>query len=59
MNSEYTSTNISKLQELYLEKTFLRDFTIIQLILETGIKIEQIYNINVKDVDFNNNCLSM
>lgn len=59
INSECTSTNISKLQEFYLEKTILRDFTIIHLILETGIKIEQVYNLNINDVDFNNNCLSI
>lgn len=59
IKSEGTSTNISKLQELYLEKTILRDFTIIHLILETGVKIEQVYNLNIKDVDINNNCLSI
>lgn len=59
INSECTSANISRLQEIYLEKTILRDLTIIHLILETGIKIEQVHNLNINDIDINNDNLSI
>ncbi len=46
-------------QKRTFEKTKLRDIAILTLLLGTGIRVSECVGLDLKDVDFNNNCIKV
>lgn len=49
----------SEHQEAYLKKTQLRDYTILLLILNTGIRVSECQGLDISDIDTENNRISI
>lgn len=49
-----TGDRLSKRQQLYHDKTELRDTAMMTLMLGTGIRVSECVGLNISDIDFNN-----
>lgn len=50
-------TKLTKKESVYHEKTKVRDFALLTLLLGTGIRVSECVGLNLKDVDFERNAI--
>lgn len=58
-HSVISGSGKSSHQEAYLKKTQLRDYTILLLILNTGIRVSECQGLDINDIDTKNNKISI
>lgn len=59
METILSNPSISERQKKFLKKDYFRDNAIIWLLLGTGIRISECEGLDMKDVDFDNHCISV
>lgn len=59
METILSNPSISERQKKFLKKDYFRDNAILWLLLGTGIRISECEGLDVKDVDFENKCISV
>lgn len=57
LNDIDTGAKLDEKKQKYHEKYQLRDLTLVTLLLDTGMRISEVYNSNVGNVDFNESCI--
>lgn len=56
---EYGIGNLSLKEQQYFDKYSLRDFTIISLLLNTGIRVSELVGLDIKDVEMKHSCIKI
>ena len=59
METILTNPSISERQKKFLKKDYFRDNAILWILLGTGIRISECEGLDMKDVDFENRCISI
>lgn len=59
INEAENPQSLTNRQKAFNKHTSLRDVAILSLFLGTGIRVSELVGINVKDVDFENNCFKV
>lgn len=59
LNSVKYGSGLTNKQQIFHEKNQLRDTTIFQLLLDTGLRISELVGLDTKDIDFEECCVAV